>query len=260
MPRTFTKTRASRAYAPYTKKVFRAAQRVARYQAAAGARRRRAYAPRSLARTGGFSGTELRYFDSDLQDQALTPSWAGGELDPAALCLFYPVQGSGPQNRDGARVLVKSVYITGYVKRVAQAAEAAAPEGAIATLALVLDKQTNGATLNAEDVYDTTEPEECTRRVLENVSRFTVLKQWQIPIPVGVNFNDAAGTGAVGGALVPFSANLKLNLPVQFIAGAGAGGVADIRDNSFHMIGVCTHNAPAGGYMTAFKCRFRFIG
>jgi len=121
-----------------------------------------------------------------------------------------------------------------------------------------MDRQSNGVQLSAEDVYGTNDPEVPGRRVVANSSRFKILKTWLIELHDTVAMTDGAATASIGGMIVPFGAYLKLNQQVNFVAGAGAGTIADFRDVSFHMI-ACQMNNQADD-LVSYTSRVRFLG
>jgi len=210
-------------------------------------------------RTGGLIGLEYKFIDQDLTDASITGTWVGGELDPAAAnCLGACVQGSGESQRDGTRIVVKSIQINGFVYRDALSDQADCRPGQLIQLSLVMDKQSNGTQLNAEDVFSTTGADVPGRRVVANSARFKVLKTWLLTLHDTAAGTDGANTQTLGGMTVPFSCYLKLNQVVNFVAGAGAGTIADMKDVSFHLIGAAD-GVVASDYVT-YTCRVRFIG
>lgn len=210
----------------------------------------------AMRRRGLSAGVELKCVDQHYAAAAMGSTWVGAEIDPAANCIGACVQGTGLANRDGQRVVVKSIMIDGYVYRSTTSDAPDVRNGSIVAIALVQDCQTNAAQLNAEDVYSVDGTDALCRRVIEYSTRFKVLKKWVIPMSDTCAFNDAAATGSVNGASKRFHCYLKLNVPVTFISGAGAGTIADIRDNSFHMIACSTGTVDS----IAYNCRTRFVG
>jgi len=210
-------------------------------------------------RTGGLIGLEYKYVDQDLSDASITGTWTGGEIDPAAAnCIGACVQGSGESQRDGSRIVVKSIQVSGFVYRDQLSDQADARPGQLVQISLVMDKQSNGVQLNAEDVFSTAGPDVPGRRVVANSSRFKVLKTWLISLHDTSAGTDGANTQTLGGMTVPFSCYLKLNQVVNFVAGAGAGTVADMKDVSFHLI-AAADGVVASDYIS-YSTRIRFIG
>lgn len=211
-------------------------------------------------RTGGLVGLEYKYVDQFLANTTPTTSWVGGELDPVAgvNCIGACTQGSGESQRDGTRIAVKSIQIQGYCIRTPTVATGSARGANLIQISLVMDTQTNATQLNAEDVYLTQDPEVPARRVVANSQRFRVLKTWMIELHDQGGFNDAAATGSLAGMMVPFSCYKKMNVQVDFVAGAGAGTIADFKTVSFHMI-ACSAVAVATDFIT-YNSRVRFIG
>jgi len=84
------------------------------------ARRARAMLNR---RTAGFLGIEKKFYDTGLiAGDLLAPTdAAGGEFDPSSTSMIStPAQGDSEQNRDGKRIMIKSVQVTGVVTCAAQ--------------------------------------------------------------------------------------------------------------------------------------------
>jgi len=211
-------------------------------------------------RTGGLVGLEYKYVDQFLANTTPQASWVGGELDPVGgvNCIGACPQGTGESQRDGTRIAVKSIQIQGYAIRTPTVASGSARGANLIQISLVMDTQTNATQLNAEDVYLTQDPEVPARRVVANSQRFKVLKTWILELHDQSAFNDAAATGSLGGMVVPFSCYKKMNVQVDFVAGPGAGTIADFKTVSFHII-ACAAVSVATDFIT-YNSRVRFIG
>jgi len=217
------------------------------------------FAPRTRPRAPPALRVEYKFVDQDLSDSSITGTWVGGELDPvAANCIGPCVQGSGESQRDGTRTIVKSIQINGFVYRDQLSDQADCRPGHLIQISLVMDKQSNGAQLSAEDVYTTGGPDVPGRRVVANSARFRVLKTWLVTLHDTSAGTDGAATSSLSGMIVPFSCYLKLNQVVNFVAGAGAGTIADMKDVSFHLI-AASDGVVASDYIS-YSSRVRFIG
>jgi len=252
----------------------RAKKRLRQKLAAANPRFARRGRSRALAnvRTGGLLGIETKFLDCQATDLDIpSPTGAaGGEMNPeggCTGCLTAPATGDGPTNRDGNRIAMKSILVKGLVQTSNQSAQSAADIVSPVFLALVLDTQTNGATLNSEDVY--TNPSanaQCNVALFRNMSftsRFKVLASTIVEFP---SLAMANNTGAAGGIVreglgVPFtlSANLK-GLKVQFTTGSTTADVANVIDNSVHLLAFSTDAADAMNYGLTYNSRLRFVG
>lgn len=202
-------------------------------------------------------GVETKYFDAVKAGTVVNSSWTTGELDPAANCLGVPVQGNGTQNRDGSRILVKNLSVQGRVYRLRQSDLDDIPFSSCIQVSLVMDTQTNGAQLSAEDVYVATDPETPGRRVIANTQRFKVLRTQCFDNYCVASMADGANTASTNGMSHHFQWFINLNQPMNFIDGAGAGSVADIKDVSFHII-ACSTQATVD-YLE-YNFRMKFIG
>lgn len=196
-------------------------------------------------------GIEKKYIDYTFGATVIQAAWAGAEMDPAANCLAAPTQGSGETQRDGRKITIKNIHVNGAVYR---------DSGGVMTaqstvhVALVLDTQTLKQQLSAEDVYNDANNVEFSYRDVDHLSRFKVL--WSRRFVMG---NDAGGWNGVAlnvaGDRKNFSINKAVNIPVTF--SAAAGSVADIEDNSLHIIAVSSQGAI--DYL-AYESRIRFVG
>lgn len=253
-----------------SRKRLRLASRVSPYASVARARgvmrrfvRRRAGARRAMARSNvreaGVLGVELKAFDTHRTAVAISndSTWAGGEYETATYGLFCPTQGTGISSRDGAHCVVKSILVNGCVYGTDMTDQADAHNPILCQVALVMDRQTNGAQLNAEDVYDATDPCVPAIRVLEYSKRFKVLRTVTISIGDTVAMTDGANTASITGNMVPFVLSWKGNIPVDFISTAGAGAVADLKDVSFHIIAV---KNGARTVNIEYNSRVRYVG
>jgi len=229
------------------------------------ARRARAMLNR---RTAGFLGLEKKFFDTAVAAVALNAASdaSAGEFDPTALpgavaCLSAPAQGDGEQNRDGKRIVIKSLQIKGQCAIPAQEGIADPPYPCKVFIAVVQDMQTNGAQLNSEDVFknqmNTSAGAADPLRNLLFASRFRVLKSGTYDLTPNNNGHLAANDFYHGGSLVDFEWFIPLEMPVNFNSGTTAV-IANVIDNSIHVIAYAssTFNTPTIQY----NARIRFMG
>jgi len=228
------------------------------------ARRARAMLNR---RTAGFLGIEKKFYDTAKAATALTaPTDAtGGEHDPSATSMIStPAQGDTEQNRDGKRIVIKSVQVSGAVSTPGGSAltSVAALGKTECFVALVLDMQTNGAQLNSEDVYKNLAAEAASAtnplRNLLFASRFKVLKEWCMELTPSISSNNASATTiSYNGDRAEFDCFLPLDLNVNFNAGTTAS-IANVIDNSLHIVAFCSNTTMAP--VIQYNARIRFMG
>lgn len=229
------------------------------------AAKRAGYGSVQRARGAAVQG-EMKYFDTEKQSTAIaacTTTWvAGTMMDPtttinlgdAAIatpqCLFAPKVSAALNGRIGRKCKVFSIKIRGYIFVTTQAAQAAADPMSIIRLMLVLDKQTNATQMTGAQLINDAGAAGTTLNAFQNPNnfgRFNVLKQKIIPVGNPGGFNDAATTGATNGISKPFKMTFKFRSPIVVNFNATNGGtVADIIDNSFHIVAGCdnTNLAP----------------
>lgn len=210
---------------------------------------------------------EVKFFNAGRSGNFTAPTDAsGGELDPSTLnTLFAPTQGDGDSNREGKKTLVTNVFVDGNVSTAMSMDSADQLDGNLIFIALVLDTQTKGAQLNSEDVFQNplglaagaANP----LRNLLNSKRFLVLDHVTIERPQLTAFTDGTNTGSRGGWRSRFTLgwdSKKSGRPIQVNYLANGGTVADIQDNSFHIVGFCT--STTGVTSIAYNARTRFVG
>jgi hypothetical protein len=200
-----------------------------------------AYVPRT---PGGLASTERKYFDSGFANANLneltTTGWAGSEIDPATLnCLFAPSEGNGIENRVGNKVLVDKIALQGtmYLNRAEN--QTAAHGAVVIRILLYIDQQTNGTQAQAEDVLASGGAVGQSIHEFQNTAnfgRFRVLKDKKITMSVPSTSWDGTNIESNGNArnwkmVVKFSEPLAVRFN-----NTNGGTVADIIDNSFHII------------------------
>ncbi len=211
-------------------------------------------------RTGGFMALERKFKDYNDAADAFSTVWAAGEMEDAtALSLSAVAQGDGESERDGRVYHIHSVHLKGFVKYNVQESQTAPIEDHIVRLALVWDTQTNGAQLNAEDVFVTIGAGEDINsfRNLQFSKRFVVLKDKTIKI----NLNNQTNEGAInlfanGEVRIPFKINKSFKTPIKVRCSGTTATVSVITDNSLHLIGTGTST----NAKVTYQSRIRFTG
>jgi len=200
-------------------------------------------------RTGGFLGIEKKFLDTGIATTNLVVSAAcqSCEFDPTtALCLNAPVVSDGQSGREGRQITMDSIEIKGSVYIPPTANQNQVVAAPIVTVFLVLDKQTNGAQLNSEDVfvspYSAQANASMPSRNLEYEKRFSVLASRRInPIAMPLSFNVDTDVVYSSGIFHPFTLRKNLKgMKVNFKQTGTDGTVATITDNSLHIIATCT--------------------
>ncbi len=214
-------------------------------------------------RDAGFLGIELKFYDTSLAADALSVASdaTGGELDPSATVLFNTVtRGDGEQQRIGNAITMKNISINGVINTAGQTNQTAMDDQPIVFLALVMDKQTNGATLASEDVYKnqaaTVILNVAPYRNLLKTKRFRVLRSMQLKLEQPFSVYDGTNI-EVAGTSTAFRMDVPLNIKVQYNT-ASTADVANITDNSLHLIGWVNNGGVAA--TMSYNARLRFVG
>lgn len=222
---------------------------------------RRLYVPRTVGNAQAI--TERKYFDSEvnaLTMATITTLFTGAEADPATTnTLFAPTTGDDITNRQGRKVQVLSLKIRGEVKYAAQVDQLALDNAPLIRLALVQDTQTNGTQLNSEDVFQgavNSGQGYLSFQNPANFGRFKVLKDKFMTLSTPTAVNDGTNVEVAGYSRY-FKWSYKFTKPVVMHFNATNGGtVADIVDNSFHVLAGQTTSGIA---TLSYKCRVTFL-
>lgn len=240
--RTFKKTTTT--WAPASRSGVQKASRLGLVSA----RRAMYAAPRSV---GALAVTERKYFDAYLSAGSIAQSvdWAGTEVDPATLnTLFAPQEGSDINNRVGRKVAVHKITLRGSIYVPTQTNQTAADQSGGVRIILFQDMQTNGSQAQGEQLMAAPGAASaalaiCTSQSTANFGRFRVLKDQMMNLKTppmafdGTNIEQA-------GFYQPFKYTVRFRKPVIVRFNATNGGtVADIVDNSFHVLAICASNA-----------------
>lgn len=210
--------------------------------------------------------TEKKFYDTALAATAVVVATdaAGAELDPSATSMIStPAQGDGEQNRDGKRITIESVYVTGIVDRPRQELSADTLNTSRVFVALVLDTQSNGAQMNSEDCYKNTGATSLLsvvpQRNLAFGSRFKVLKTGEFDLTPNTLSHFAVDSFSSNGVGAPFEWYHKFKEPlvVNFnTVTPTVNTILSVVDNSLHMIAYAT----ASGVTLSYNARIRFFG
>jgi hypothetical protein len=209
---------------------------------------------------------EKKYIDVLKSNTAITAStnWTGTEYDPTTKnTLFVPVKGTGISDRIGRKVTLHKIKIKGQITIPAQAATNSAKTMPSFRICLVQDKQTNGNQMQGEEVMQAPATATATLAVhtfqsLNNFGRFRVIKDKNITFGDS-NFSttQTADTYDANGVTRTFKMNVNFKKPILVHFNQTNGGsVADIVDNSFHIIA----NTTSAGYAPVldYNCRCVF--
>ncbi len=238
------------------------AQRYGRLRRQKAAPYRRSY--RRNTATMGFLGIEKKFYDTNLNARAiLAPTdSSGGEADPSAASMIStPVRGDSEQNRDGKQINILNVSIKGTVSILFKELQTGPVQSNEVYVCLVQDTQTNGAQLNSEDVFKNTGATAIMasnpQKNLLFMNRFRLLKSQKFDMTPTTLSHFADDSFSWHGKIRHFDWFLPLNMKVNFNAGTTAD-VANVIDNSLHIITFCTNTGAAP--VLSYNARIRFVG
>jgi len=190
---------------------------------------------------------EMKYFDTELSGGAIPSiaAWTGTEFDPATFnTLCVPVVGAAINQRIGKAIKVMKIKVNGVITVASQVDAAVADGGCKIRMILYQDKQTNAAQAQGEQVMTPSTSATNAPNVFQNIDnfgRFQVLKD-KIFIMENPNATFDGTNIEQFGLAKHFKFSVKFREPVQVRFNATNGGsVADIVDNSFHIIANCSN-------------------
>lgn len=208
----------------------------------------RVFVPRTLGNP--MAVTETKYVDGAIELTALADLsadnavWTGTELDMVIdgnAQVFRRIDiGDGHTQRDGRKVLIKKIRIKGTIRVAVQSVQAVPDRAGIVRLVLYQDTQTNGVQAQGEDVLASAGGSNTEDSAINtfmnplNFSRFRVLKDKIIRLQQP-QLTGAAAVIEQAGYEIPFSFSLRPNAVQQF--DSTGNGIADVVDNSWHLIG-----------------------
>ncbi len=213
---------------------------------------------RANLRSGGFMGIEKKFADFEVTATALAAGVAGGEISTSASCLNAVAQGDGESNRDGRRYKMKSIHVKGFLQQPGTSTKGGT---AMVRMAVVLDTQTNGAEMNAEDCYLATATASQSVSAFRNLQfsgRFKVLYDKTIVM----NRTAALGNGTANDSCEierPFNINIDIPTKYSVVDTTGTtANVSTITDNSLHLLSWCNDTTDAPNIR--YESRLRFVG
>lgn len=211
--------------------------------------------PRRLARTGGFTGIERKFFDTEINAQALATDWAATE--PATTNLTAIGQGDGESERDGRKYIIDSIHVKGFFHTAAVEAQLNPHDDLTWRFCLVIDKQTNGAQLTATDVMDGGATADVNAfRNLQFTKRFIVLKDIKMMLSRNTQTSEALNSFSAGSQIKNFHWNVNFPGGMAVTMSGPTANIANVTDNSIHIIGVTT----SALVLVTYTCRVRFRG
>ncbi len=222
-------------------------------------------------RTAGFAGLELKFLDLAWNGVGVSVSTDGadGEMQPstpaAILCCTAPVQGTAENQNDGRVYTLKSLWVSGIIDFTSTKDQSDPEEQSGYYFALVLDTQSNAATMVSENVYinpGTSALQMLPKplRNLEQSHRFRILDSQYIA-PMGIVSTTDHATNSSTMANIPagnpiINLSWKGNIVVR--RSNTTGVVGSITDNAIHLIAY----AGSSVFTPIFqgKGRLRFMG
>lgn len=200
-----------------------------------------------------------KYFDSSLSATNVpeATSWAGAELDPAALTLFSPIPGTTISERVGNKCLVHKIAVRGIINNTALPDQADIVSSPAIRLILYADEQSNGTQSQAEELMQGGTSTELTFSGFQNIAnfgRFRVFKDIVLNPRIVTAVTDGTNTSSQNTSQTPFKMVVKFKKPlVVKFNNTGGGTFADVVNNSIHLIG--TKSSSAFAHTISYRSR-----
>lgn len=215
--------------------------------------------PRSAALRIALAGTENKYLDSYKGATTLGTSVTGAEFDPnTVLCLNSVVQGDTEINRDGRQIVATGIDIRGELTTTTLTSQTGVTGAVTVRVLLIQDKETNESQLSSEKVLQDPPGGEAVFafRNMKYKSRFNILSDRTYVLDATVaDDNLTPGSVSQAGQTKTFHISQKLGFKVNYDGELNT--VADISDNSLHVIALCSE---ADRAKIAYQSRFTFAG
>lgn len=214
--------------------------------------------------TAGFVGIEHKFFDTFRVNSVIGASddATGGVQDPSAtVVISAPGQGTGPSQRDGKKILIESILISGVVILPDLNSQAAAFNIPSIYIAIVMDTQSNAASMTSElafvnasgNILSAANP----LKNLLRSTRFQTIKVWSITPQQPSFASDELNNLEIMGQTIPFEFFKKVSIPVNFNGAGTDASIANVSDNSLHVIAFSN----VANYATiTYSARIRFVG
>jgi len=216
---------------------------------------------------GGNVISERKYFDSQvgslLVPEAIT-SWTNTVLDPTGLdTLFCPTQGNDISNREGRSCWVYNIKIAGcLVVNPDPGYTVAADTPPVIRLILCMDKQTNGTQMVGTDLISsgTGAPMLYAFQNTSTFGRFQVLKDMLVTCPpYNLAWDATESEFKQSSVSLPFKMKYKWKSPLKIdFNSTNSGAVADITNNSFHLL--AAESMVDTAISLSYKARVSFCG
>lgn len=161
-----------------------------------------------------------------------TTQFSGGA--PAIICpgVVQVPAGTGPSDRVGEMIFIKSLHLKGYLVNVPQAGTPQAAHN-IVRLVVVLDKQTNGVQANYSDVFDQNALQ--TYRKIENTERFSILADKTITFQA-TGSNPTPAFWPEQTRFIQYNKSFSTPIPIKF-AGV-AGTISELKTNNIFVMAI----------------------
>lgn len=197
---------------------------------------------------------EHHYLDLEVTTTSIGQVVTGSELDPGVDCLNAPVQGTGNSNRHGQECYFTHLSIHGHVLFEAKADGSSPSVPGYVRILVILDKQTNATTFNAEDVLIEPSNSSLGAEAMhdpENEARFDILYDGIVEQKIysGAGSSSSSDWSA---QQRPFRIDMPLALTTTYSGSLGT--VANVIDNSLHVMAIYQGSTQASvGYISRVR-------
>lgn len=219
--------------------------------------------------TGGFLGTEVKYFDQSYPATLIaapaTPDNTMLAVPAATNSLNCPSQGDGPTNRDGRKIRMRSIYIKGTLYRNAYEDQIDPGSSIMAYVACVLDRQCNGAAISPSQVFynpSASATNNCALlRQLEYSDRYRILRDQIFNFDAKTITSQGANLYSSTGLLRHFEWYIPCNILVEFNQLVPtASTVSSMVNNAVSVCAAATAATGLASIYLTYNARVRFTG
>lgn len=194
-------------------------------------------------RTAGYLGIEHKFWDTAIVAQTIAQpnNCINGRVNIfGSNVISMPPQGDGPSERDGKKWVCESLQIKGSFHTAGVETQGAPADDILIYMAVVLDKQANGANLLSESVFTNPaavlETNTAVFRNLEFNHRFRVLMAKRVKQKRHHTNEGASNLFASGAHVIPFDEFIPFRRPMEALLSAQTSVIANCVKEAVHVI------------------------
>ena len=215
--------------------------------------------------TRKFGKKDIKFYDT-VYEGTLALASTSMDMNPSTIdCISAPAQGDTINNRNGHVIYMKSIEVSGFFHADKDESHTDTLNEPIATVWIVLDRQTNGAKKTGQSVLSVYSNVQATQAFpnLYYEDEFEILAKKEVVLRQPSINEGSVNLFAFNGLTIPFHLRYDFH-PLQRVIfnSDSSEGIASVVDNSIQVFGCISevHGNPTGYPTVQFNCRLLFYG